>query len=154
MMALEGVAAPDDCAESMESKSHGQQKQSHDCTRGVECLAHWVSDTDDIKGRGVNIHVASVLGAGRMEGSDYVYHVSFMFEIAEVAYFHGKIRRDPDSMAAIVAPELGPFLDILPHVGVIVEVNPGHFSVAHGFTNRLSLESNHVAIPCVGILYQ
>ena len=117
-------------------------------------MMHRMSDPDDFQGRGVDIHVAAVLGAGCIECPDDFHHIPLVFEIAEKTYFHGQISWDPDGMAAVVTVELCPFLDILPHVGIIVEMNPRHLSAHHGFTNRLPLEGDHMAIPCVGILYQ
>lgn len=44
MIALEGVAAPDDSADSMRGKGHDQQNQRNDTARGVESIRHRMSD--------------------------------------------------------------------------------------------------------------
>ena len=154
MVALEGMAPSNDDADSMESESHGQQEPRKDGARGVEDMTHRMSDPNDFKGRGVDVHVATMFGAGCMESPDYFDHIPFVFEISENPYFHGEISRDPDGMAAVVASEWGPFLDILPHVGIIIEMNPRHVPTHHSFTNRLAGKGHHMAIPCAGIFHQ
>jgi hypothetical protein len=149
---LEGVPTPDDDTEPVENKSQDEQNPCSNSSGAIDDVMHRMSDPNDFKGRGVNIHVAPVLGAGCMESPGYFHHIPFVFEITEKSYFNGKISRDPDGMATIVTSELSPFLDILPHVSIIVEMNPRHLSPRHGFTNRLPRKGNDMTIPRVGIL--
>src|SRR5512147_92083 len=128
------MPASDDRADSMENKGDSEQNPSKDSARGVDDMMHRMSDPNDFEGRGVDIHVTTVLRADCIECPDYFHHIPFVFEIPEKTYFRNEISRDPDGMASVVTVELCPFLDISPHIGIIVQMNPRHFSAAHGFT--------------------
>jgi len=117
---LEGVPTPDDDTEPVENKSQDEQNPCSNSSGAIDDVMHRMSDPNDFKGRGVNIHVAPVFGTGGSEYPHYFDHIPFVFEISERPYLDGEISRDPDSMAAIVASELRPFLYILPHVSIIV----------------------------------
>ena len=88
---LESMPASHDGTDAMESKGYRQEEPSKGGSRGVKSVMHRVSNPNDLKDRGVNIHVAAVLGAGGIESPDDFHHIPLVFEIAEELYFLGQI---------------------------------------------------------------
>ncbi len=85
------MAASDDRADSMESKGNSEQNRSKDTARRVDDMMHRMSDPNDFQGRGVDIHVATVLGTGCIKSPNYFHHIPFVFEIAEKSDFLSQI---------------------------------------------------------------
>ena len=85
------MPASDDRVDLMESKGDSEKNPGKDSARGVDDMMHRMSDPNDFQGRGVDIHVATVLRADCIECSDYFHHIPFVFEIAEKTYSRNQI---------------------------------------------------------------
>jgi len=101
--------------------------------------------------RGVDIHVATVFRADRMENAGDFHKVALVMIVPEKSNPVGQIGGKPDRLAAVVPLAAGSSLNTFLHVGVIIDVDPPHAATDHTFADRLSFEAYNAPIPAIRV---